>query len=500
MKRTDGIFALATCLLSLAASSAIAADGIDQLTTRLPQGANAIIAADVGYLRASPQAGQMRWVARGAESGATALLPSIPGIKHLCLGAHLDFDSMRPDWQLALLEVAPAPSIDQLAQAMRGYTDTIGGAPAAWSPAGACYLGLDPQTLVSTQPGDRQLIARWIENVRSPAGNRSSPYLRTAAQALNEQTPIVLAVDLRDAFALPAVIAWLRVGCDDAVAKAMTDPAATAQILSTVRGITIKVAVGSATTAVATFDFSGETTPLAPVAKPLCLELMSDHGLAIPDIGQWTFSTGGRTVTAQGPLSDQGLRQLLSVLHAPSPQVTPAAAQPSAAGEAQPSTSMAAASAQYFNQVGLVLNGINPGTSLGQQSGWLWRDAKRIDELPAVNVDPEMMRWGASVSANLRQAASILDAGQQRVTAGAQSAQAPVGSYTSGMYDTSGGQRDAQYRAALENYRRQNQQAAAQIRAQVMQDANKPLQAALDSRGEIRATMAGRYGAAFQSS
>ena len=59
-------------------------------------------------------------------------------------------------------------------------------------------------------------------------------------------------------------------------------------------------------------------------------------------------------------------------------------------------------------------------------------------------------------------------------------------------------QRNAQYRADLENYRRQNQKAAQETRARVTLEANKPIQAAMDSRGKIRATMVQRYGADFK--
>jgi len=108
------------------------------------------------------------------------------------------------------------------------------------------------------------------------------------------------------------------------------------------------------------------------------------------------------------------------------------------------------------------------------------------------------LTWGASVSASLRAAGSILQAGQQRVLASSQSAPAPTGSYSSGDYDSGEAARAAQYRADLENYRRQNREASQQIRAQVTQDASKPIQAAMDSRGRIRATMVERYGADFK--
>ena len=52
-----------------------------------------------------------------------------------------------------------------------------------------------------------------------------------------------------------------------------------------------------------------------------------------------------------------------------------------------------------------ILDGIGMGASLAEQSGFFWRNARRIDQMAAANVDPDLLKWGASVSANLRQAA-----------------------------------------------------------------------------------------------
>jgi hypothetical protein len=477
---------------------------MDQLINRLPSGANAIVAADVGYLRESPAIGRIRWAAKGAGPGPLAILPNLPGVKNVCIGAQLDFNTLHPHWQLALLQVDSMPQFQQMAQAAHGYTDTIGGAQAAWSPSGACFISLDANTLVSAQPCNRQMITRWVQSTRATPSNAGFlNYLRTASAAVSNQTPIVFAVDLQDAFSVPAVVGWLRSASDDSVAAAAPDKAAAAKVLATVRGLTIKVAVADTSTAVATVDFSGDTAPIAQLAKPLFLEILADHGLTLPGVESWTFTASGPTVTCQGNLTDQALRQLLSLLQSPSPDMAMASigGQPSqATGQPAPANkaAMGAASAKYFNSISVILDNIRPGASLGEQAGWLTRYATRIDQLPAVNVDPELLSWGASVSASLRAASSILEAGQQRVNAAAQTGTAPTGSYSSGLYDSGEGQRDAQYRADLENYRRQNRQASQQIRSQVTEEANKPLQAATDTRGRIRATMVERYGADFK--
>jgi hypothetical protein len=504
MKRIYYAGAAVGAVVLFASATGLAAEGVDNLEARLPESTNAIIAADVAYLREIPQAGRMRWVARGASPDGSPLLPSTAGVTYVCIAAHLNLDRVRPDWELALMRFGEVPSAEQVARQIGGYTDTIVGIAAAWSARGACFVRLDDHILVSAQPGDRQLIARWLSGLRSTGGAAPnvSSYLRAGAAMVTHQSPIVLAVDLRDAFAVPAVARWLQLNMGEATGKEITDPGAAAKVLTTIRGVTVRVSVGDGTSASATIDFDADTAPLVRLARPLFLDVLSRRGVAIADIDKWAFTTHGRVVTAEGPISDQGLRELLSVVQAPCPAENGSAeggAQLSAAkAGANEKSSIADASRRYLDEVGAILDGIKPGASLADQAGWLWRDAKRIDQFPARGVDPDLLKWGAEVSADLRQAAAIFDAGQLRVTAAAQSGQVPVGSYSTGWYDTGSEQRDAQYRADVENYRRQNRQASAEIRAQVSQDANKSLQAALDSRGKIRAAMAERYGNEFK--
>jgi hypothetical protein len=132
---------------------------------------------------------------------------------------------------------------------------------------------------------------------------------------------------------------------------------------------------------------------------------------------------------------------------------------------------------------------------LAESCAWLSRSARRIDQLPGDNVDADLLLWGAQVSSNLRETAGILTAGQQRIRARGSQAQATA-AYAA-QRDYVDRQAAAQAAADRENFRRQANQYAAEERASVLQDALKPLEAALKSRGEIRATMAGRYGAGF---
>jgi hypothetical protein len=105
------------------------------------------------------------------------------------------------------------------------------------------------------------------------------------------------------------------------------------------------------------------------------------------------------------------------------------------------------------------------------------------------------MVWGADVSSKLREAASIVSAGQQRVRA-ATSGVSVTAAYADDS-DYPDPQRAAQARADMENSRRHRAQAGAAERSNVTREASKPLQDALDSRGKIRPVMAERYGGGF---
>src|SRR5205085_2434232 len=151
---------------------------------------------------------------------------------------------------------------------------------------------------------------------------------------------------------------------------------------------------------------------------------------------------------------------------------------------------------RYFKTVSSILAGLKPGPSLGDSAAWLARDARRVDQLPTTNVDPDLLAWGGEVSAKLRQSAALFAAGQQRVRAASASAQLPAAYAPTGV-GSGEAQQAAQARADRENARRQARQASAEERARATTDGAKPLQDALDSRGRIRAAMAQKYGVDF---
>jgi hypothetical protein len=441
----------------------------------------------------------------------------------MVLAMQWDVGQMEPAWELTVLDSARGgPSVDNLAATTGGYVDAVAGKPAAWFSNDTGVVRLDERTLGLFRPADRQLVARWVRKSSGGGEAGISNYLRGAAARAGETTPVVLAIDLTEAFGEAGVRRAIERGQIAALGGAPGSSAEWAKVLAGARGATLALTAADPPRAQLAVNFSGDAARLAGAAKPLVLEAMARSGLMFPDMQQWTFRVSDQVLSAEGTMSDDGVARLFSLLETSmrqDPEPPPAAqtaadkgaagtagtagaasAKGAAAGTpaapaANPQASAAAASQRYFKAVSAMLDRLKPGASLGDGAAWLARDARRIDQLPTANVDPDLLAWAGDVSAKLRESSTVLYAGQQRVRAASASAQVPAAYAQTGNY--SDPQQAAQARADLENSRRQARQASADERARATTDAAKPIQDALDSRGKIRAELTRKYGTDF---
>ena len=175
---------------------------------------------------------------------------------------------------------------------------------------------------------------------------------------------------------------------------------------------------------VMSIDFGQDASVLGPAAKGLVVAVLGEQGLGVPDFAGWEFTVAGNSIAGRGHVSAEGLDRMTSFLVAPGiaatadGESTDAGAAQAAAGAA-PARAKAGAkeSRDYFKAVGGMLDSFRGGASLSDSAGWLTRSSRRIDQLPAARVDPDLLVWGTDVSSKLREAAAILSAGQQKVRA-----------------------------------------------------------------------------------
>jgi hypothetical protein len=123
-------------------------------------------------------------------------------------------------------------------------------------------------------------------------------------------------------------------------------------------------------------------------------------------VNTWQPSVAGNTFTLQGPLTDGGLRRVLSIMEPYLADLT----EGTPGGDAK--QTMGETSQRYFRAVQTLLADLraqysNVGT-IDQSGAWFDRFAQKIDALPTLNVDPELVQYALSLSSKMRSLSASL--------------------------------------------------------------------------------------------
>lgn len=486
------------------------------LLRRIPGEANTLLVVDVEKVLKSPLAIGAGWPQAQQEAYAAKPMVVPPGTTRVVLAAQLEPGTLRSLWEVSVMDLGQAPSIEAIARAEGGYLDRLAEKPAAWSPIDAYFVQLDPKVLGVVTPANRQFAARWVRQKQTLAGAFISTYLALAGTAVDQGAAVVFAVDLEDWTSIARVQWRMRTDPPQCVADRKVDMKAISTVLTSAKGLVLRVKVGEEATAEGEIEFGTDPTPLGDLAKPLLLELLARAGATMPELESWDFRVQGQKIQVSGKLSPEGLRRLFSVVDPPAPldlagapsapegaPKEPAPKQPVEKQPAQesPKDTMATASQKYYKAVTDILDKLQKqmgvgakSASLADTSSWMKRDARRVNRLPILGVDPDLVAWGSTVSTRLTEAAHILSVGQLDTiarTTGIQSADAGLGDYDfDGNYTG---------RASTETdiVRRQRQQAATEEKSKALSSAAEIIKDLAGSRQKLRMEMTNRYGVEF---
>lgn len=472
-------------MIVLAAAAVASAADWSAMQTRLPPDANAVVAIDLDKLMKSPVAISERWQEKRAADFAKRPLVVPPGAKRLLIAASVNAQSMEPLWQVSLLEADPMPQMMAIATGQRGYEDKIGGKSAVWSPVSAYFIQLDPKLLAAVHPANRQFAQRWAA---APARETLARYLSDAIKTSDGE--LVMAIDLQGAVSEASIRNAIMTQRVESISSADVDAAA--KLLGGIRGATLAVKFTDKITGNLTVEFSSDAAMLASSGKPLLIEVLSNAGLLIADLQAWQMKPTGNKYVGSGEFTSEGLRRVISLIEPPSPDV----AEPAASDSPGTAASRAAEASQtYYRAVGQLIDArtaaTNPNSALNATAGFLTRDAKAIDRLPALDVDVDLLRWGAQVSAAFNQAAAVLANGQAQADA----RRAAVGGMSGSYQATDRGEADA--RAELRRLEAQRKQVVTEEKAKATEEAMKIINELRASRGEIRAQMVTKYKVEF---
>lgn len=393
----------------------------DELARRVPSTANAIVLVDAEKVYASPAAAQGDWKAnreKAWESGMT-LLP--PAARHAVLAVQLDLRGMITLWEVALMDLEHEPSLEKLAQISAGAMDKIGPYTSVQMSGDSYVVNFGKRVVGAIAPGNRQLVGRWIRETDSRRSMALSPYLTEAYHFANDLgTPVIMAIDLEDVTSPDEVQAGLdsmpaEIGLRGVNLRQLAEP------LSSIRGITLGVTLRAEPYGKIKVDFGKELPLPAELAKKLLLHALAKRGASIDDFDSWKPAISGKQFTLEGNLSQVGIRRLSSLFNRP-PAVPHEGVEIKAAPEQSPgdTEAMRTTTKKYFADFSRLLGDLSEKPSsegtktMGQVGVWCERYAAKIEKLPTLNVDPELLDFSAQVCSSLRRVHSTIQEGARQ--------------------------------------------------------------------------------------
>lgn len=494
--------ALAAALWGSAASAATLAE----LARRLPDGANAVVVVDARGVYASALGQREKIAQRYADRFEAAPLLLPPSAERGVLASNLDLQTLRPAWEAAVIELGADPSLGDIARRRGGHSDVLAGMQVTWV-GKLCILKFAPRTYGAIANATRQGAARWAADAKAGSTGELHPYLaRAVAEGDAGPYHIILAVDLAEAFTHAHLAA--AAAKSDALVGVPADQAAA--ILASVQGIKFGVKFGDSLTGRLQLDFANEVGPLTPVGRAVLLQAVGNAGASLPEFASWQFHGGTHSLALEGPLTDDGLRRMMSLLALDAATLenpeADQAASITASADAQ-KQSQALASQRYFRGVGKYIDDINRlerAGSLGQAVMWIENYARKVESLPAKHVDPDLAQYGAYVAQTFR---SIVDQASGLATQADAAYQPVVSDYRIGYLPTArtvnyGG--DFQRMYAPYGYAQVDPQATQQRMAQsdgeiakAIQQAEASLQQLVKDHETVRQKLTEKYGVKF---
>ena len=370
----------------------------DMLKT-VPHEANALVMIDADKIRSSPFAQAQA----KANVHQHMILPK--EVDRVVLASNLDTANMKPISEVAIVSLKDKPSMAKIADTRGGKLENFGSEPAVLLPNNSYLVGLGSKLLGIQYPADRQHAARWARLARNSRGLQFGRYLQGASKYPEAVgTDIILALDLEHVVSMETVRQNLN---NSEVLKGKeVSLDQLSLLLASIQGTTLGIRVTDRASGSLRIDFTQDPSIMADFAKPLILEKLGELGAAIDDLNAWTSRVEGKTVFLSGTFSVDGLRKVLSIVEPPPLPVQQGAPrrQVTSPSERDP---MAYPSYDHYKEVEVLMTDLrkssNPALgSSGQCAIWYERYAKKIDQLPILNVDPDLLDLSAGIAVSLR--------------------------------------------------------------------------------------------------
>lgn len=414
MRWSFGFVALAGMLCSVVFTQPVQAQ-FEEMINRVPRDANAMVLVNGDKVFSSPIAKRENWQAnrRKMFEAGLAFLP--PNAESGLLASHLDFEFMLPTWEVALFHSHQAVTAEAIQKKIGGKLEKILDQPAVDAPGDAYIVVLGPQLVSLFTPQNRQVVTRWVRDYQNAKTATVSPYLQEAyAFAQERGTPVIMALDLEGTVS-PETVKKAIVRSQTAADDKSLDIDAMSNVIGGLRGVMLGITFNERPYGKIRVDFNDSAAPLAKYGKAFLLHALGNHGAAIDDFQNWEAKIDGKMLTLEGPLSSSGMMRLSTLFQQPM-----SIARGKSEGDTPPmpqdkESLTREASLTYFKGVTTLIRDLDADArdlkTMGQYALWMDRYATRIDSLPVVNVDEDLVKFGSDAANTLRNASGTVRSG-----------------------------------------------------------------------------------------
>jgi hypothetical protein len=391
---------LITHFASASTQGAFAATFQD-LARLIPDEANALVLMDVEQLLATPLAQNQGW-SRKLETAYVerpVVLP--PEAKKLAIGAILTREEdLRPVWEIAVMETPEAVPVRAIVRAEGGRVEQLHGVSTGFTQNGVAFANLDNGLLAAIRPAARQFVARWLAAAKAGSQPKLSDYLGASLRLVNDRVQLLMALDLTDTVSPTDIEEQLR-AASWLAGKQDRIPEITG-VVSSLRGAALRLAINDKCQGQLQIDFAADVAPLGELAKPLVMDALSRVGMRTEEFDFWTVTLEKNSILMRGDLSTDAQRRIFSVIELPAADLKGAEASPS--DVANPSESEVRSRSQaYFKSTQTLVEDLRKGLKdTKATSAWMERYARRIDQLPVLHVDDELLDYGDKLAETLR--------------------------------------------------------------------------------------------------
>jgi hypothetical protein len=415
---------LAGAVIVCGVFSGSASAQFEEMAKYIPGQANVLVMVNVNKVFNSEIAKSQDWQSqRGKrfESGLTAIPPAAT---YVTVGSQVDLEIMRTAWDAAVVTFDKAPNLADIAQHFGGVEDSIAGTPALRVADDSYVVQLSDTMLGAFGPGNRQMVSSWIQQKHESL----SPYLQEALRFEEEGAAVIMAIDTTDIMTPGLVEARLAASENEALKKTKLDTKQIAGLVSSLRGIMLGINFGKQPYASLKIDFGQDVSALADIAEPMLLTALENQGAMLDEMANWKVEVKGKQIFFKGYLQESGLTRIASLINLPTNALH------AKAGAAQSAATNGAADTQspsdpakvvlettqaYYKSIERILGDLKDkkgeAKAISQWGMWFNNYANKVDRLPILNVDDEMLQYGQYMAQQLRNCSmSIKNIGIQK--------------------------------------------------------------------------------------